>query len=105
MKDSDTDISAQTLWSSLRSSLALRSFSLYGMYGDIIDLGEFKSEYQILYLLRPELINRCLIPTRQDWFRSVMCYLMLLSMTCFFVFGIIQTFVTYDQVRLPLPRA
>lgn len=42
--------------------------------------------------------HRCLIPTRQDWFRAMICHLMLVSVSLFLAFGVIQTFVLYDQV-------
>jgi hypothetical protein len=51
-------------------------------------------------LLPHWLTGRCLVLTRQDWFRALICYLMLFGGSCLFVYGVMQMIVLYDQVSV-----
>lgn len=42
--------------------------------------------------------HRCLVPTRNDWFRALMCYILLASVASLFSFTWIEVEVSYAEV-------
>ena len=44
------------------------------------------------------MIDRCLIPTRQNWFTAIMCHVLILSIVFLFVSIGIQVHVSYKEV-------